>query len=69
MSQLALIPDSSDTRYTIRHKRTGLWWSGVVWTDNGRLAIGLHGRDVLNRELSLLIAIGEIDSREDVVIV
>jgi hypothetical protein len=46
-------------RYTIRHKDTGLWWTGSTlthwaWSDSQRNAIGLHGEDIAQRELDKL---------------
>lgn len=46
-------------RYTIRHKDTGLWWTGSpvahwAWSANQRRAIGLHGEDIAQRELDKL---------------
>lgn len=43
----------TEPRFTIRHADTGLWWHGVRWETRRNYAIGIHGLDMLQREMAL----------------
>mgnify|MGYP006908379271 CR=1 FL=1 len=61
--QLALFAPAQPNGITIhtngeRHtiSRGNEWWTGVGWTSDERMAIGLHGSEILQSELSRYFA-------------